>query len=113
MNTTCYSKYFKNYNFINDFCFNQDDYISELLIKNYQTSVYNVDMNNKQEVNLLKKIDNIMYIYIIDSDFFQAVQKQLGNIEDNSTQDLNTILIDEYQKFSQHIFPVVKNSRWI
>lgn len=113
MNTTCYSKYFKNYNLINDFCFNQNDYISELLIKNYQTSIYNVDINNKQEVNLLKKIDNIMKIYIIDSDFFQVIQERLNNMEDNLVQDINTILIDEYEKFSQHISPVVKNSRWI
>lgn len=114
MNTTiCYSKYFKNYNFINDFCFNKNDYISELLIKNYQTSVYNVNMNNKQEVNILKKIDDIMRIYIIDSAFFQIVQRRLNSLEDNSIQDLNTILIEEYQKFNQEVSSVITNSRWI
>lgn len=113
MNTTCYSKYFKNYNFINDFCFNKDDYISELLIKNYQTAIYNVDINNKQEVNVLKKIDDIMKIYITDSNFFQIVQKRLNSLEDNSIQDLNTILIEEYQKFKQGLSSVIKNSRWI
>lgn len=113
MNTTCYSKYFKNYNFINDFCFNKNDYISELLIKNYQTSIYNVDLNNKQEVNMLKKIDNIMKIYIVNSDFFKVVQQSLMSMDDNSIQDLNSILLEEYQKFNQNISPVIKNSRWI
>lgn len=113
MNTTCYSKYFKNYNFINDFCFNKNDYISELLIKNYQTSIYNVDLNNKQEINMLKKIDNIMKIYIVNSDFFKVVQQSLMRMDDNSIQDLNSILLEEYQKFNQNISSVIKNSRWI
>ncbi len=108
-----YSKYFKNYNFINDFCFNKDDYISEMLLKNYQTSIYNVDLTNKEEVKMLKKIDNIMKIYIVDQNFFQFINCNLDNMEDNYIQDINTILINEYEKFKKTMVKAVETSRWI
>lgn len=114
MNTTIdYSKYFKNYNFINDFCFNKDDYISEMLLKNYQTSIYNVDLNNKEEVQRLKKIDNIMNIYIIDQNFSKLVKNRLNDMEDNYIQDLNAILINEYNNYKNAIVKSVETSRWI
>lgn len=114
MNTAIdYSKYFKNYNFINDFCFNKDDYISEMLLKNYQTSIYNVDLNNKEEIKMLKKIDDIMKIYIIDQNFFQLINCRLTDMEDNYIQDINAILINEYEKFKNAIVKSVETSRWI
>ncbi len=114
MNTAIdYSKYFKNYNFINDFCFNKDDYISEMLIKNYQTSIYNVDLNNKIEIKMLKKIDNIMNLYIIDQNFCQLVKNRLSDMEDNYIQDLNTILINEYNNYQNDVVKSIETSRWI
>lgn len=114
MNTAIdYSKYFKNYNLINDFCFNKDDYISEMLLKNYQTSIYNVDLTNKEEIRMLKKIDNIMKVYIIDQKFFQFITCRLTDMEDNYIQDINTILINEYEKFKNDIVKSVETSRWI
>ncbi len=114
MNTAIdYSKYFKNYNFINDFCFNKDDYISEMLLKNYQTSIYNVDLNDKSEVKMLKKIDDIMNLYIIDQNFFQFVKSRLNDMEDNYIQDLNTILINEYNNYKTVAVKPVETSRWI
>lgn len=107
-----YSKYFKNYNFINEFCFNENDYISEMLQKNYQTSVYNVDINNKKELKIVKKIDNIMKIYIIDKEFFQIIQKKLTDMDNNFIQDLNKILIEEFDNFEKDI-GLVTTSRWI
>ena len=111
-NTIDYTKYFKNYNFINDYCYNKDDYISEILIKNYQTSIYNTDVNNKNDVKLMKKIDSIMKIYIIDSDFQELVKKKLNDINDNYIQDLNTILISEYDNFQNNVGNI-STSRWI
>ena len=111
-NTIDYVKYFKNYNFINDYCYSKDDYISEMLIKNYQTSIYNTDINNKNDVKLMKKIDNIMKIYIMDLEFFEIIQKKLKDMNDNYIQDLNTILSKEYDNF-QNSVGVISTSRWI
>lgn len=107
-----YNKYFENYNFINDFCFNKNDYISEMLLKSYQTSVYNVDVNNKEELKKIKKIDKIMKFYIIDKEFFQIVQKKLTDLDNSFTQDLNEILIEEYTEFENNVVPFT-TSRWI
>lgn len=108
-----YSKYFKNYNFINDFSFNNEDYITELLIKNYLTNVYNADTSNRQELLLLKKIDNIMKVYITDNDFYRLVQLRLEEEIKNDIQDLNLILIEVYKLFLNNVSGSIEISRWI
>ena len=107
-----YGKIFKNYSSINEFCFNKNDYISDMLIKNYRTLIYNIDINNKLELRLAKKIDIIMNLYIIDIDFYKNIQDYLNDFEHSNIQDLNKILIKEYEKYQQ-ILPTITTSRWI
>ena len=108
-----YSEIFENYNFINDFSFECEDYISDMLVKNYRTSIYNGDTTNKEDVSMLKKIDNIMKKYFIDSTFYKIIQNKLKDINDNYIQDLNIILISEYEKYESGIDGVITTSRWI
>lgn len=107
-----YGKIFKNYNFINEYYFDKDDYISDMLIKNYRTLIYNIDINNKLDLRFAKKIDNIMNLYIIDTDFYKNIHECLNDFENNNIQDLNQILIEEYEKYQQ-VLPVITTSRWI
>lgn len=107
-----YGKVFKNYNFINEYCFDKDDYISDLLIKNYRTLIYNIDIKNKLDLRLAKKIDNIMNLYIIDNDFYKNIHECLNDFENSNIQDLNTILMKEYEKYQQ-VLPTITTSRWI
>ena len=107
-----YGKIFKNYNFINEYCFNKEDYISDMLIKNYRTLIYNIDINNKLDLRLAKKIDNIMNLYIIDNDFYKNIHEYLNDFEHSNIQDLNEILINQYEKYQQ-ILPPISTSRWI
>lgn len=108
-----YSKYFKNFDLINNFSFNKADYISEMLVKNYKTTIYNFDINNSIQMKKIKKIDEIMKKYIMEKDFYIFIQNRIENYFSNDIQDLNEILIIEYENFEKNINIKVETSRWI
>ena len=58
--------YCKNYYKIIDFNFNEEDFITEKLIKIYKQFIFNVDINNTNEVNKVVELDNILNLYIED-----------------------------------------------
>ena len=107
-----YNKYFPNYDFINEYPYNKKDYISEMLVKNYKTCVFNIDVNEKKEFKKVKQIDEIMKIYFLNCDFYKIVQDRLNNYVDNDIQDLNEILIDEYRNYQNNVTGFVETSRW-
>ena len=107
-----YSKYFINYNFINNYNYDVSDYISDMLIKNYKLSIYNVDIKLEGELISLQKLDEIMGLYIKNIDFYKFVQDWLKNNDDN-IQDLNIILFNIYNLFKNDVSGFVSVSKWI
>ena len=53
--------YCKNYYKIIDFNFNEEDFITEKLIKIYKKFIFNVDINNTNEVNKVVELDYLIW----------------------------------------------------
>ena len=84
-----------------------------MLVKNYKTTIYNSDINNSIQMKKIKKIDEIMKKYINEKAFYNFIQNRLENYFSNDIQDLNQILIKEYENFEKNINIKVETSRWI
>lgn len=99
--------------------FLEDDTISLQLVKIYRDFVFKIDINKKQDINMVMLIDKIMNKYVDDYFFRKTLQKELLNskVAKKENEDalwviVNTI-IKIYENAEEEQTRKIYISRWI
>lgn len=74
-------EYCPNFDKIINSDFYEGDHITGKLIKIYEEFIFNVDLNNKKEIEELKEIDTILKKYLDDYHFRGELRKNLLEIK--------------------------------
>lgn len=96
----------------------EDDKISGKLIKLYQKYIFEIDVNNEEDVESVKQLDHVISKYIDDYLFRKELQKQIVNIKirkdakDILKEIIKSILkiFDNYEEYTTRVIYI---SRWI
>lgn len=104
------------YTIIN-FEYYSDDIISERLIDIYEKFIFSIDLNDRESVVKVEKLDNVLYKYINDYCFREQVKidmmtirvKKGDNILDTIVSEILTFF-DNYEKLRTR---KVQMTRWI
>lgn len=99
MNNKLILEHCPNFYNINNFIFYDDDYISGKLIGIYRKFIFEVDINNEEEVSSLEKIDYVLNKYIDDYMFRKQLQKDLLSIRVKSGENFIKKTIDAINNF--------------
>ena len=83
-----------NYYKIKNFDFDENDYISLKLIGIYEDYIFNIDINNNDEIKKIKEFDNILFKYINDYLFRKEVQRNVLNIKVRRGSNIVDIIVD-------------------
>ena len=87
MNNKLILEHCPNFYNINNFTFYDDDYTSGKLINIYRKFIFEVDINNEEEVSSLEKIDYVLNKYIEDYMFRKQLQKDVLSIRVKSGEN--------------------------
>ena len=96
----------------------EDDKISGKLIKLYQKYIFEIDVNNEEDVESVKQLDHVISKYTDDYLFRKDMQKQIVNIKirkdakDILKEIIKSILkiFDNYEEYTTRVIYI---SRWI
>ena len=96
----------------------EDDKISSKLIKLYRDYIFNIDINNSEDVQSVKELDAVLNKYIEDYLFRKELQKQVLNIkvrrgETNVVKEVIKSLIRIFYNYEEYTTRVIYISRWI
>lgn len=109
--------YCKNYYKIIDFNFNEEDFITEKLIKIYKQFIFNVDINNTNEVNKVVELDNILNLYIEDYEFRGELQKEIVKVRVKKDSNILVSLIESIIKiftdYEEYTTKKIYIAKWI
>lgn len=109
--------YCKNYYKIIDFNFNEEDFITEKLIKIYKKFIFNVDINNTNEVNKVVELDNILNLYIEDYEFRGKLQKEIVKVRVKKDSNILVSLIESIIKiftdYEEYTTKKIYIAKWI
>lgn len=106
------------YTIIN-FEYYSDDLISEKLIDVYQNYIFTIDLNNKEEVEKIKKLDENMYKYISDYAFRNQIKQNISNVKvvrgENILDSLVNALLSLFETCEKKSksFSKIVLTRWI
>ncbi len=117
MNNKLILEHCPNFYNINNFSFFEDDTISARLIDIYRRFVFEVDLNNKEEVDSLEKIDYVLNKYIEDYMFRKQLQKDVMNIRvkvsDNFIKKTIEAILGYYDSYEAGYTRNIYFARWI
>lgn len=109
--------YCQNYYKIIDFNFNEEDFITEKLIKIYKQFIFNVDINNTNEVNKVVELDNILNLYIEDYEFRGELQKEIVKVRVKKDSNILVSLIESIIKiftdYEEYTTKKIYIAKWI
>lgn len=109
--------YCKNYYKIIDFNFNEEDFITEKLIKIYKKFIFNVDITNTNEVNKVVELDNILNLYIEDYEFRGELQKEIVKVRVKKDSNILVSLIESIIKiftdYEEYTTKKIYIAKWI
>ena len=104
------------YTIIN-FEFYSDDVISEKLIDVYQNYIFTIDLNNRDEIEKIKRLDENMYKYISDYAFRNQIKQNISNVKvvkgENILESLVNALLLFFETYEEKSFSKIVLTRWI
>lgn len=104
------------YTIIN-FEYYSDDVVSEKLIDVYQNYIFTIDLNNYEELEKIKKLDENMYKYISDYAFRNQIKQNISNVKvvksENILDSLVNALLSLFESCEQKSFSKIVLTRWI
>lgn len=108
----------KNFYKIVNFEIMEGDNITAKLIKIYQEYIFNIDINNKADVESIIELDKILGQYIDDHIFRRELQKEIVKIRvrkdtKNMLKDVIDKIIEIFNNYQEYTTKVVCISRWI
>ena len=101
-----------------DFDYFEDDIITEKLIKVYKSYIFHIDINNKEEIRIVKQIDYVLGKYIDDYLFRHAMQSEFVHMKvKKSCVDILRSIIEGilkiFIKYEEETTKKIYIARWI
>lgn len=111
-------KYCPNFYKIINFNPLQEDQLTSKIIKIYQEYIFKINLNNKQDVEEIQKLDTAIAKYINDYSFRKEVQRQIVKVKvKNTCTDILKFFIDAilniFASYQDYTTRVIYVSRWI
>jgi len=86
----------------------EEDHITKTLINLYREYIFKIDINNEEDVDTIKRLDNVISKYIDDYLFRKEMQKQIVQIKvkkdgtDLLKQIINSIIriFNNYEEYT-------------
>lgn len=104
------------YSIIN-FEYYKDDVISEKLINVYKKYIFSADLSSINKINKIKKLDAVLYEYIVDYAFRNQVKENILTINvkkyENILEAMVNAIISFFDNYEKVKFRTVKVTRWI
>lgn len=107
-----------HYDEIINFDFDYNDEITIDLIDWYKDLIFSCDGNDENETNIIKLIDNSMYMYVSDYNYRKGLSKIItsNEIDLNSYKSIRKLIkkiLDYTNKYENTEILNVTSSRWI
>jgi len=102
-----------NYEKINSYEFFVGDTFSETMINFYMKLIDNADMNNQEEVDFLKSLDEALSKYVDDYRFRKHLKTKLVEINENEKYYTYKITIKLIEQSSEFDGTQIESARWI
>lgn len=107
-----------NFYRIVNFEYFEEDFVTEKLIKIYEDFIFKANIENQEEIHIVKKIDYVLGRYIDDYLFRRRMQKEIYRVKvkKESTNILQGIVLSIIQIFNHYEEDTIRNiyiSRWI
>lgn len=105
-----------NYDNIVNYKFSKKDIISKELIDFYEDYVFNCNIKDKEAIDRLQELDEIMNLFVKDLRFNEYVKASINSIDEANMEiytDLIFYIIDIYNKYENKTKTEVKTSRWL
>ncbi len=107
-----------NFYKILDFTPYEDDLMSEKIIKIYQKYIFDIDVNNPDDIASVKQLDHVISKYIDDYMFRREVQKQLTRFKirkdaKDILKEIIKIILKIFDNYEEYTTRVIYLSKWI
>lgn len=107
-----------NFYKINNFEYIEGDMISEKLISVYEDYIFNIDINDKEDLKNIENIDRVISRYIDDYNFRKEMKLGLVNIKirqntDNILKIIVENIIKIFERYEEGFTRNIYFSRWI
>jgi hypothetical protein len=110
-------KHCPNFYKINNFEFDEEDYISLKIVNIYSDYIFNIDENNSEEIKKIEELDTILSKYIDDYVFRKEIKEGLLNIKvKRGTNIIETIvnaLLHLFEKYEEGYTRNIYFARWV
>ena len=109
--------YCKNFERIMNTDFLEGDNISLQLIKIYKEFIFNIDINNEDEINKAKDIDVVMGKYVEDYAFRKKLQAEMHTIKVKKGNNIITTIVESiiaiFKNYELELTRKIYISKWI
>ena len=107
-----------HYDEIINFNFDYNDELTIDLIDWYKDLIFSCDGNDEQETNIIKMIDNSMYMYVNDYKYRKGLSKLISSkdIDLNSERSIKRLIkkiLDYTNKYENIEILNITSSRWL
>ncbi len=107
-----------NYNEIVNCDFLEDDLFTKKLIEYYQEFIFNIDENNDEQKNRVKKLDEAIYKYIADYRFAKTLKNTLDidviiNNGFSYLEQLMEYIVSFFSEYQEQEIRDICQTRWI
>jgi len=106
-----------NFYKIKNYEFDENDYITLKIIGVYEDYIFNIYEKNKEELEKVKELDNILGKYIDDYTFRKEIQNGLMNLKIKRGSNIIDIIIDSilslYYNYEDGYTRNIYFARWI
>lgn len=110
-------KYCPNYYTIINFDFKETDMISDRLIKVYKSYIFSIDEKNREDIQRVQELDNVLANYIKDYLFRSTLQKEIVTVQvrkdNNILKSLVDIIIRIFTNYEEYTTRKIYISKWI
>lgn len=108
--------YCPNYFNIVNFDF-QDDLVSDKLISIYKNYIFSININDKEELDKVQELDNILSNYIHDYIFRKTLKKEIVTVKINKDSNILKSLVDAiikiFTNYEEYTTRQLYISKWI
>lgn len=105
-------EYCEHYDAILNFHYKEFDDITEKLISSYREYIFQIDVQDKKQLHMVKQLDQVMHVYITSSSFYRFVQNYYQNDISISFGDI-TDVIALYHDYIKDEIKSTKITKWI
>lgn len=95
----------------------EGDNITGKLIRIYQEYIFNIDINSKEDVESVLKLDSVLGKYIDDYSFRKELQKEIVKVKivdrKNIIKEFIENIIKIFNNYEEYTTRVIYISRWI